>query len=265
MLKSLINSFLEKFDLELRRKSFNMYKDNYLELIKETELSFKEFVFEDYISDEKRTKLMLELDGTNTNEALYLIYHLGKTMAVEGDICEFGVAQGKTSVLIANEIINTKKKFWLFDSFEGLSKPSKEDELINDIFNLGTMEAYEGKISFSEKIVLAKLKAIGFPLDTHRLELVKGFIEETVTKKELPEKVAFAYVDFDFYEPIKTALNMLHSKLSIGACVMVDDYGFFSSGVKKAVDEFYDSYKENYQFIAPYKFAGHFIILKRTT
>ena len=45
-------------------------------------------------------------------------------------------------------------------------------------------------------------------------------------------------MDFDFYEPIKTALNFLHDATPSGAIIMVDDYDFFSTGVKTAVDEF---------------------------
>ena len=50
--------------------------------------------------------------------------------------------------------------------------------------------------------------------------------------------MCFAYVDFDFYEPILTALRFLRPRMPAGGTVVVDDYGFFSAGAKTAVDEF---------------------------
>ena len=87
--------------------------------------------------DSKKQVLLNQLLGTSIGEAFYILNAINQTKQIEGDICEFGVAQGSTSALMANEISNTNRKIWLFDSFEGLPKPSQEDELIHDIFNLG--------------------------------------------------------------------------------------------------------------------------------
>lgn len=40
----------------------------------------------------------------------------------------------------------------------------------------------------------------------------------------LPKQVSFAYVDFDFYEPIKVVLAYLHGMTRPGAIFVVDDY-----------------------------------------
>lgn len=45
-------------------------------------------------------------------------------------------------------------------------------------------------------------------------------------------------MDFDFYNPIKVALDFLHRVTPIGAIIIVDDYDFFSTGAKKAANEF---------------------------
>jgi hypothetical protein len=44
---------------------------------------------------------------------------------------------------------------------------------------------------------------------------------------------------------------------------MVDDYGFFSSGARDAVDEFIDAKTGNYQISFPNESAGKFCILKK--
>jgi O-methyltransferase len=66
-----------------------------------------------------------------------LIEYLHQSLPVEGDVCEFGVAQGAISAVLAHEIKNTNKNIWLFDSFEGLPEPSEKDILINDLFHFG--------------------------------------------------------------------------------------------------------------------------------
>jgi hypothetical protein len=63
-----------------------------------------------------------KLQSTQPSEAYFIIQSLEDTRTITGDICEFDVAQGLTSALIANEIsTNSKKIFHLFDSFEGLA------------------------------------------------------------------------------------------------------------------------------------------------
>ena len=94
-------------------------------------------------------------------------------------------------------------------------------------------------------MVKGRLAAINFPEE--RTRIVPGFIEESIkTAPTLPDEVCFAYVDFDFYEPIRTTLEFLRDRLPVDGIVLVDDYGFFSSGAKTAVDEFMA--KANKQF-----------------
>jgi hypothetical protein len=54
------------------------------------------------------------------------------------------------------------------DSFEGLPKPTQEDELQDNIFRLGSMEADAGTMSNPETLVRARLKAVGFPAEKNR-------------------------------------------------------------------------------------------------
>jgi len=190
------------------------------------------------LANEVRPKLLARLAGTPPSEAYFIVQALAQCKNLDGDVCEFGVAQGETSALIANEIaLSSNKILHLFDSFEGLPKPSEKDELKDDIFALGSMEAYAGTMSCPEDMVHARLKAISFPSQRHVIH--KGFIEQVLHKDEnLPEEVCFAYVDFDFYEPTKITLEFLHKTTPNGAMIIVDDYDFFSTGPKTAVDEF---------------------------
>jgi hypothetical protein len=175
------------------------------------------------------------------------------------------VAQGSTSALIANEIKKQDKKLHLFDSFEGLPRPSSKDQLKVDIFSLGSIKAYTGTMSCSETMVISRLKELSFP--ENRYIIHKGFIEELIQKdKKMPEKVSFAYVDFDFYEQIMIALNFLDKVTATGAIIIVDDYDYFSTGSKIAVDEFVKGKNVNrkiYDVEIPDSAYGYFAILTK--
>ena len=212
-----------------------------------------------------RPRLLFRLLGTSPFEAYFIIESLSQTKSVDGDVCEFGVAQGETSALIANEISDSGKMLHLFDSFKGLPKPTGKDKLKNDIFSLGSIEAYEGTMSCPESMVVSRLQAISF--SPRRYIIHRGFVEHSIgSDSRLPEKVSFAYVDFDFYEPIKTALEFLHRVCPAGAVIIVDDYDFFSTGAKTAVDEFVlekNAAVKAYDVLIPDKRLGYFAVLSK--
>ena len=210
-----------------------------------------------------REKHLSRLLGTNVCEALYIVANLETALhAVEGDICEFGVAQGTTSTLMCFEIMETTRRIYLFDSFEGLPAPTAEDRLIDDIFKLGSMEAYTGKMSVQEGEVRARLAELGFP--EGRIEVRKGWAKETIARPDAPANVAFAYVDLDLYEPIRDALAFLDQRTQPGARIVVDDYGFFSEGAQLATDQFVTQAQGRWTLELPLSFAGKFAVLTKT-
>jgi Macrocin-O-methyltransferase (TylF) len=228
----------------------------------EVEELYRHFLFTDLPKREGRARDLSDLIGTTVSEAIYVIKNLHDGLKVAGDICEFGVAQGATSRLLASEIMPlAERKFWLFDSFEGLPAPTKEDRLIHDIFKLGTMDKYQGTMASPETEVLGKLASIDFPRE--RAKIKKGWVKDAIKSAELPGQVAFAYVDFDFYDPIKDALEFLDTRMPAGGRIVVDDYGFFSEGAQLAVDQFVAAAGNRYKFEMPLPFAGHFCILSK--
>jgi O-methyltransferase len=250
--KGLVHNILEEYD---ETKKLYYYSINQIQSF------YAEFIDKKYFISNNRTELLQKLKGTEITESLYIVSSILDTINLEGDICEFGIAQGATSALMCNEILTSEKSIWLFDSFEGLPAPTEKDILLDDISNFGSMEKYAGSMAVPVTSVLNKLKNINFP--KNRLNIVAGFIEKTILQNYLPKKVSFAYVDFDLYEPIKIALNFLDKVLVENGVIIIDDYGFFSSGSQYAVDEFYEEKKSKYILIKPVNFAGHFIILKK--
>ena len=264
-LKSMVNGVLSPLGVELHSNGANSplayTSGKLLNASTELEKLARATVFPDLPEKNGRQELMVQLLGTQLSEALHVVAHLNRTLHLEGDVCEFGVAQGATSALIANEIRETNKKLWLFDSFEGLPRPTEQDILIDDIFNLGSIEKYQGLMASGQDQVTGRLNAINFPFD--RVQIVPGFIEKTAQSASLPKQVCFAYVDFDFYEPIKIALELLESRLPIGGVMIVDDYGFFSEGAKTAVDEFVAARELCYKKEPSPEWASKFCVLRR--
>jgi O-methyltransferase len=213
----------------------------------------------------RRAQLLARLQGTPPSEAYFIIQALAGCRELAGDVCEFGVAQGETSALMANEIAHSDKRLHLFDSFAGLPKPSEKDRLTDDIFCLGSVEAYAGTMACPEDMVRSRLDALAFGRD--RYVIHRGFIEESLLRDStLPREVCFAYVDFDFYEPTRVALEFLHGVTGGGSVIIVDDYDFFSTGVKTAVDEFVQEKAADgvpYECAVPDPRYGRFVILTR--
>jgi hypothetical protein len=258
-----INRLLKPVGIEIRRVRLDDYNatldflgTKYREAVHELERCYNQLVFPTLTAAAGRSQLLARLVGTPVSEAMYIIAFLAACVTLEGDVCEFGIAQGATSALLANEIAAFgRKRLWLFDSFKGLPKPTEKDVLINDIFNLGSMERYTGTMASPVEMVKERLAAINFPEE--RTRIVPGFIEESIkTAQSLPEKVCFAYVDFDFYEPIRTTLEFLRDRIPVGGVVIVDDYGFFSSGAKTAVDEFMNNVGKQFSMILPLECAA---------
>jgi hypothetical protein len=258
MLGRLVNSFLRPAGYHVKRLGPD---PTAVEAIGEVEALCRDSLFPALRPCEGRAALLSQLVGTNLVEALFLLNELSQAMNLDGDVCEFGIAQGATSALIGNEIRNTSKTLWLFDSFEGLPRPTEKDKLIDDIFSLGSIEKYQGQMAVKQKSVVSRLRSSRLQLD--RVQIVPGFIEETSKRASLPGRVCFAYVDFDFYEPILIALRLLAPRLPIGGRVMVDDYGFFSAGAQAAVDEFMQESGGSFDRRLPPQGSGHFAMMTR--
>lgn len=234
----------------------------YAPLVREMHDALRTLLFPNLPERPGRTELMAKLLGTGISEAMYLLSELNAALGSPGDVCEFGVAQGATSALLANEIRDTGRHLWLYDSFTGLPKPSPKDQLKDDIFGLGSMDKYEGQMRCDALEVETRLARIGFA--PARYHLRPGLVHETLREGTGPERVCFAYVDFDFYEPIAHALAYLDRHLAPGGRIVVDDYDFFSTGAKTAVDEFRAQHGSRYDFVLPEGFAGKFCLLRKT-
>jgi O-methyltransferase len=167
---------------------------------------------------------------------------------IPGDFVECGVYRGGNA-LIAAKIFNlykSDKKVYLFDTFSGMTEPSKYDVLT------------DGKLPMTDKYLKVKREThtnwanatIGevkrnfakLNLLSDNVIFVKGRVEETLEEAEIiPEAISFLRLDTDWYESTKKELDKLYEKLVIKGILVIDDYGTFD-GAKKAVDEYFKRY-----------------------
>ena len=97
-----------------------------------------------------------------------------------------------------------------------------------------------------------------------RVHIVEGFFDENTSEKANLRKCSFAFVDFDLYKPILDALNYLSRFLVVGGYIVVHDYGYFSSGAQRAVDQFVAENREGFEVFFPHRIAKGIAILKNT-
>jgi asparagine synthase (glutamine-hydrolysing) len=84
------------------------------------------------------------------------------------------------------------------------------------------------------EIVRKNLNSFGINLEDEEVVLIQGLLQDTMN---IEQPVAFAHIDVDWYEPVKTCLERIFPKLVAGGSVILDDYHDWG-GCRKATDEF---------------------------
>ena len=172
--------------------------------------------------------------------------------SIGGAFVETGVFTGGASAyalrcLLRNEPL-TVRKYWGFDSFQGMPQPTEIDGeyAVKWMYGKSTSEIDRTKIS--GKLEPSRLnlsdyeKTRKYLLSTgyapHLLNLVKGWFQHTLpTAKAEIGPIAILRLDGDYYESTKVVLEELYDQVVVGGIVIIYDYGIFE-GCKKAVDGF---------------------------
>ncbi len=145
---------------------------------------------------------------------------------VEGDVVEFGCYVGTTSVYLA-KLLNASKKLYLYDSFEGLPQKLTQDE------SPVGLQFKAGELRTSKKVLIHNLKRYGVTMP-----IIKKSWFSDLSEADIPDKIAFAFLDGDYYESILTPLRLIEDRLSPGATIVIDDYVNESlPGAARAVNE----------------------------
>ena len=173
------------------------------------------------------------LQQVSDNETAVILSELRNALSrdVSGDIVEFGCYRGDTSLLmeriLEREFPESQSRLWIYDSFEGLPARTREDASVaGDNFRAG-------ELLVTKREVVERFKKAGLRVPRIR----KGFFEN-LSNSDLPEEIAFAFLDGDLYQSIKTSLELVAPRMNKNGVILVHDYNNPQlPGVARAVDE----------------------------
>lgn len=159
--------------------------------------------------------------------ALYEIFKL--VLPVKGSVVECGVHHGfglltwaKLSAIL--EPVNLTRRVYGFDTFEGFPSLSHQDRSVaSHHVSVGDLFAD----SHDELLELAAINdSTRFLGHVPKVTLVKGDATQSIPKfiKEAPHlMISLLYLDFDLYEPTRTALEHFLPRMPKGAIVAFDE------------------------------------------
>jgi len=172
-----------------------------------------------------------EIRGFNTDRR-WMLYQLMRLVRnVPGDTAECGVYKGAGSYMICK--VNQENKrhnrvHHIFDSFEGLSKPSEID---GDHWTKGDMVC-------SLETVTENLA------EFNNISIHKGWIPELFSDVD-SNRFCFVHIDVDLHQPTLASVEFFYPRMNEGAVILCDDYGCTTCpGATNAIDRFLQDKKE---------------------
>jgi O-methyltransferase len=161
---------------------------------------------------------------------------------IPGDIAEFGCYVGTTSLFIRRLLDafqqSNDRLFYAYDSFAGLPEKTARD------YSTTGIEFKGGELRASKKqLVQTFQKAhITTPI------IHKAWFKDLLPT-QLPSRLAFAFLDGDFYESINESLQIVWPRVQAGGSITIDDYQREAlPGVTKAVNDFFSSKQINLRY-----------------
>lgn len=151
-----------------------------------------------------------------------------KILDVHGAIVECGVHQGSgimTWGILSSifEPVNHTRKIIGFDTFEGFASISEKDKADNEHTKKGglAVNSYNDLQKAIENYDM--FRPLGH---IKKVELIKGDANITIPQyitENLHLIVALLYLDFDIYEPTKTAINSFIGRMPKGSIIVFDE------------------------------------------
>ena len=171
-------------------------------------------------------------------ERLYNIEYCIKEVIrddVPGDLIECGVWRGGGSIFMKGVLVSlndNERAVWVADSFQGLPKPTEEEDL-----HLDLSKDTCPHLAVSKNEVEQAFK--DYELLDERVHFLEGWFKDTLSSAPI-ERLAVLRLDGDLYESTRDVLLALYDKVSPGGYIIVDDY--FIPACRKAVTEFREAH-----------------------
>jgi hypothetical protein len=179
--------------------------------------------------NEKLTNSGLFVKRQDLTKQLFFNDLYSQFISVHGVIMEFGVRWGQNLVTLNNlrgihEPFNYSRKIIGFDTFEGFAEVDDKDGS-HEIIKKGAFSVTKNYEDYLANVL--EYHHSECPLShIKKNTLIKGDAVVTLEKylKEHPETIiAFAYFDFDVYEPTKKCLELIKPYLTKGSIIGFDE------------------------------------------
>lgn len=182
-----------------------------------------------------------------TIEPLFSLYNSVKYIIennIPGDFVECGVWKGGSAMLIAKTLKSlgvSNKKIYLYDTFEGMSKPTEKDvdfqgkSAENLLANNSKLEDKNVWCYSSLDEVKKNIANCGYPQEN--ILFIKGKVEDTIPQN-IPQSIALLRLDTDWFESTYHELQHLYPLLVKNGVLIIDDYGHWK-GAKEATDQYF--------------------------
>lgn len=162
---------------------------------------------------------------------------------VPGAIVECGVWRGGSMLAVARTLLSrrvTDRDLYLFDTFDGMAPPSKEDVAITGESATAALAADPEDDGVRARASLDLVRSVLFSsgYNQDRIHLIEGMVEETIPESA-PQTIALLRLDTDWYASTRHELLHLYPRLVRGGVLIIDDYGHWQ-GARKAVDDYFE-------------------------
>jgi O-methyltransferase len=162
---------------------------------------------------------------------------------IAGDIAECGVWRGGSMMIVARTLLaheDRSRSLYLFDTFEGMSAPTRDDKSLDGVSADVQLERDPQKTGIwcyaSLDDVRANMLSTGYPEE--KIHFIKGKVEDTIPRN-IPSSLSLLRLDTDWYESTKHELKHLYPILDTKGILIIDDYGHWQ-GARKAIDEYFE-------------------------
>ena len=159
-----------------------------------------------------------------------------ETAGLPGAIAECGCFRGLSAYFLClQERRRTPgydgTNFFIFDSFAGLSLPTEEDHIADDLENAAALRRMSVPGAFAASLAEVRNHLRDFP----GVALHPGWIPDAF--EGLPERrYRFVNLDVDLFEPTHESLEYFSPRLLAGGMIVSDDYSW--PGARQALEAF---------------------------
>lgn len=144
-------------------------------------------------------------------------------------VVEFGCYTGTTSVFL-QRLLQEQVPAWelhVYDSFCGLPTKSAAD------MSVAGEQFKAGELAASKAVLIHNFKHASLPVPV----IHKGWFSD-LTGTDVPQRIAFAFLDGDYYQSITDSFGLITPRLTEQATIVVDDYQSPAlPGASKAVQD----------------------------